>query len=153
MSVADQCAVTGTMAVAVALGTHADGTCAINFGSTNDSSVTLQAGSSAGAFLAGGVFADEGAVCANLSTDESGLKVVSVGANVTKAVAWTCALGAAGNNATTSYMGVPDAFTNVCVTSVVGTALTCTLGIGVFETGSNAAPGAYVGTLNLNVIP
>jgi hypothetical protein len=149
LDVQDQC--TGAVAITVVMGGYADGTCAINFGASNDPSVNLRVSSSAGAFLSPANFADEGGACANLATaDKVGLKVVSVGAGVTNQ--WGCALGAAGNNATTSHKGVPDAFTNVCLSSALGVTNTCTLGIGVFEFGSNATAGAYTGTVNLDVI-
>ncbi len=149
LDVADQCS--GAMAITVTMGGYADGTCAINFGASNDASVTLRVGSSAGAFLSGGVFADEGTSCANLSAaDEVGLKVVSVTAPTTNS--WGCAVGAAGNNATTAHKGVPDTDTAVCQSAAPGTTNTCTLGVGVFEQGSNATAGAYAGTLNLSVI-
>jgi hypothetical protein len=111
------------------------------------------ASSSAGAFLSPAGFADEGATCANLSAvDEAGLKVAAVGGGVTVAPAWGCAVGAATNNTTTAHKGVPDTFTNMCVASTMVINNSCTLGIGVFEVGSNATPGAYTGTLNLDVV-
>lgn len=148
LDVADQCA--GAMAITVTMAAYSDGTCAVNFGATNDASVTLRANSSAGAFFSGN-FADEGATCANLATvDEAGLKVVSVGAGVTNQ--WGCALGAATDNTTTSHKGVPDSATAVCLSSATGVTNTCTLGVGVLEVGSDATAGSYTGTLNLDVI-
>lgn len=149
LDIADQCS--GAMSISVILGTYSDGTCAINFGASNDTSVYLRASSSAGVFLGPANFADEGTTCANLATvDEVGLKVVSVGAGVTNE--WGCALGAATDNTTTSHKAVPDAFTNVCLSSTAVTTNTCTLGIGVVEVGSDAPAGSYTGTLNLDVL-
>jgi hypothetical protein len=151
LDVQDQCS--GAMPITVVGGAYADGVCAINFGSTNDATTTLRASSSAGAFLSPAGFADEGATCANLSAvDEAGLKVAAVGGGVTVAPAWGCAVGAATNNTTTAHKGVPDTFTNMCVASTMVINNSCTLGIGVFEVGSNATPGAYTGTLNLDVV-
>ena len=148
LSVADGCS--GAMSITVAMGAHADATCAINFGSTNDADVTLRAAAAASPFIAS--FANNSDACAALgSVDESGLKVVSVGGTVTRATAWTCALTAAGTNA--GYNGLTTTATNVCQTNAtLGTSQTCTLGVGVWEQGSNLAPGSYTGTVNLDVI-
>lgn len=151
LSVADQCS--GALGITVVLGAHADGTCAVQFGSTNDASVTLRAAAAASPFI--GSFANEGATCANLGSDatpvdEAGLEVTAVGANVTKS--WSCATGAASDNTLLSYAGLTTTAANVCATTATGTTLSCTLGVGVFEAGSNLAPGSYTGTINLDVI-
>lgn len=149
LDMADGCS--GAIGITVAMGTYAGGSCAITFGASNDSSVNLRASSSAGAFLAPANFADEGGTCANLSAaDEVGLKVVSVTAPTTNT--WGCAVGGVADNTLTSHKGVPDAFTNVCLSAATGTTNTCTLGIGVFEFGSNAPANSYTGTLNLDVL-
>lgn len=149
LDIADQCS--GAMAITVAMGVYSDGSCAVNFGASNDSSVNLRASSSAGAFLAPANFADESTTCANLaSADKVGLKVVSVSAPTTNT--WGCALGAATDNTTSAHKGVPDSFTNVCLSAATGTTNTCTLGVGVFESGSDAPANAYTGTLNLDVV-
>lgn len=149
LAVADQCATAGALGISVTLGAHSAGSCAIQFGSTNDSSVTLRGAASTTPFITS--FANEGAICANLSAvDEAGLKIVSVGASVTKA--WPCATGAVADNTLTSYAGLTTTAANLCTTGALGTTLECTVGVGVFEAGSDLAPGSYTGTLNLDVI-
>lgn len=146
LSIADQCA--GAMGISVVLGGHAADDCQIQFGATNDSSVNLRASSSAGTFFNAG-FADEGATCAALGTvDEAGLKVSAVGTSVTNS--WGCTTTATATNG--GYKGVPDAFTNVCLTGALGTTLTCDLAVGTWEQGSDLANGSLTGTLNLDVL-
>ncbi len=149
LDVQDQC--TGNIGITVLLGVYSDGTCAINFGASNDSSVTLRARGAATPFLAPANFANEGTTCANLSgVDEAGLKVAAITPPTTNV--WCPALGAAGNNTTSAHKGAPAAYANVCQSAALGITNTCTLGIGVFETGAPATAGAYTGTLQLDVL-
>lgn len=138
------------MAIAVVLGGYDDASCAVTFGSSNDSSVTLLAAGST-ATLFSSVFANEGGTCADLGgVDEAGLKIISVGANVSNQ--WGCTAGGVGTNNTLAHKGLTTTPANICQTSLVGTTHTCTFGIGVFEFGSDAAPSAPTATVNLSMI-
>jgi hypothetical protein len=149
LDVQDQC--TGAIGITVLPGGHADGGCAINFGSTNDATTFLQVGSPAGAFLSPANFADQAAACGALGTvDEAGLKFVSAVAPAAKSAGFTCTATPLGTN--NQYTTIPDGYTNICDSGAMVITNSCTLGIGVWEQGSNAAPGAYTGTLNLQVI-
>jgi hypothetical protein len=150
LDMGDSCG--SSIAINVVMGGNKDGSCAFTFGSTNDATTWLRVSSSAGAFLTGpGTIADEGAVCANMaSADKVGLKVLSVTAPSTNV--WGCATSTADTNTGTPYKGIPDTYTNTCASGAMGTANACTLGVGVFETGSNATAGSYTGSLLLDVI-
>lgn len=145
VSVADACS--GAVSIAVVLGGYADGSCAIDFGSTNDSTTTLRIGSSAGAFMSGG-FTDHVGACGVLSGDTAGVKVTSVSASVTSSLG--CTVSAAGTNA--DYLAVPDAMSNACAATALGTTNRCTLAVGIKETGADTTAGSYSGTLNIDVI-
>lgn len=146
LEVADQCG--GAFTVTVTVSAFAGNGCAVDFGSSNDATTNLQVGSTAGAFLAGGVFGDHGGSCTALSGDTTGLKVSAVGAGVTAATG--CTVSAAGTNA--DFVGVPDTLTSICSSTIIGTTNSCTLAVGIIETGGDAPAGNYAGTLNLDVI-
>lgn len=144
LSVSDTCS--GAIGISIVLSSYAAGSCAFEFGSTNDATTTLRISSSAGAFLSGG-FADAPATCGALANDTVGIKVTSVGSGVTSSL---CTVSAAGTNA--DLVGIPDAATNACAATTAVTNNTCTLAVGIKETGSDTTAGTYTGTLNLDVL-
>jgi hypothetical protein len=148
LAVADQCS--GAYAITVLMGGYEDGTpCAVQFGSSNNANVSLRAAASTNPFLSPANFANEGATCAALGTvDEVGLKITAVGASVSNT--WGCATTADNTNA--GHKGLTTTDQPICNTGALGTTLTCSFAIGVFEAGSNATSGAYTGTVNLSVV-
>ena len=151
ITVSDGCA--GALALTVAMGGYTDAECPITFGSSTDSTVTLRAKGSTATFLSGGAFADETTnttTCVALSAvDEVGLKINAVtSANVTNQL---CSANSS-LGANTNHRTVPDSFLPICTTATASVAHGCTVGVGVFEAGSNAVNGTYSGTLNLDVI-
>lgn len=145
ISLADQCS--GAYSIDVLLNNYVSDTCEYRFGSTTDSSTTVRIDSSAGAF-ASGVFSDHSGGCGPLINDTIGIKYTTGSAGVSSSLG--CTVSAAGTNA--DFLPVPDAFTNACAATTAITTNSCTLAIGIKETGDNAAPGTYSATLDLDVI-
>jgi hypothetical protein len=135
--------------VSVTASSFQSGTCAYDFGSTNDATTTMRISSSPGPLLAGGVFADHAGLCTALAGDSAGVKVTNVGAGVASALG--CTVSAAGTNA--DFIGVPDVYTNTCTGTTMGAAANqCTLAVGIRETGGDAPAGTYSGILQFDVI-
>ena len=137
-------------------GQHQDQGCLMTFGSSNTASTTLRAYGAAATFFSS-TFTDASgttnAACAALSgtSDIAGLKVATLaggGATTTWCTGGVTALGSNGG-----YRDIPASATNICAGGTIGvSANTCTLGIGVWEYGGNAAPASPTGTLNVDVI-
>jgi hypothetical protein len=142
-----------TFAVSVAMNTFASGSCAVNFGSSNNAATALQLRDSdtAAPFLSGGVFANTAVACNTaLAGDTAGFKVSSdtTSATVTNGTCATPTTVATNQD----YQAVPTAYTTVCTTTVIGQTSVCNLAVGVFETGGNAAAGTYSGIFALQGI-
>ena len=151
LTISDGCG--SALALTVAMGGYTDAQCPITFGSSTDATVSLRAKGSTATFLSGGAFADETTnttTCVALSgADEVGLKINAVtSANVTNQLC--SALSSLGTNS--NHRTVPDTFLPICTTATASVAHGCTVGVGVFEFGSNAVNGTYSGTLNLDVL-
>ncbi len=147
LSLSDTCS--SDVSITVVLSSFQSGTCTFMYGSTNDATTFLRVSSSAGAFLSGGVFSDHLGGCGSLAGDRVGVKVSDVGPGVTAGLG--CTVSAAGTDA--DFLAVPDTATNACNGTTVGVAEnTCTLAIGIRESGGDATAGSYDGTLQLDVI-
>jgi hypothetical protein len=139
----------GAIAFTVTQNNYSSGSCALTFGSSNASNITLSVQDSTvgDAFFASN-FADATADCAPMaSSDQVGYKILS-GANTTATVN-KCSASASGN---TQISDIPN---NVpigtsadvaCTTSAIGSQK-CEFEVGTFEAGSNAPAGAYTGTI------
>lgn len=143
---------TDTIAISVAQGGFAAGSCVVEYGASNNASLPLTVADSDGAapFLSG-AFTDTAVACGGgaMTGDSVGFKVAS-GGTATNNGCGTGTVGgaatAAGSNA--DYTAVPSSATTACTTTATGTQ-TCPIAIGIVETGSNATAGTYTGTLNL----
>jgi hypothetical protein len=147
-----QCA-SDTFAVSIAMTTFASGSCAVNFGSSNNASTALQLRDSdtAAPFLSGGVFANTAIACNTaLAGDTVGYKVSSdvTSATVTNGTCATPTPVATNQD----YQAVPTAYSTVCTSTVVGQTSVCNLAVGVNESGGDAAAGTYSGIFALQGI-
>lgn len=140
---------TDTIAISVAQGGFAAGSCVVEYGASNNASLPLSVADSTGAapFLSGTVFANTAVACDTAMTgDAVGFKVAD-NADLNAAANNTCGTPtAAGTNL--DYQAVPVSATTVCTTVATGPH-TCPIAIGIVETGGDATAGTYSGILNL----
>ncbi|MCW2927098.1 MAG: hypothetical protein JWM86_1066 [Thermoleophilia bacterium] len=132
------------------------GTCAISFGSSNVSGITLSADDSSQAdqfFTSASThFVDHAGACGALTGDEVGYKVTAISGSVTQNL---CGGSSSTVGTNTFFSAIPNdvpsvvAADTVCTTTAIGTTHSCTIGVNTFETGSDAPAGTYTGTITL----
>jgi len=135
----------------VVMGSIASGSCVITFGASNASLVPMTVADTDGVapFMDTPVnFNDAPAACGAMSgADLAGFKVDTTVAP-TNATVQACSDASSATN--TAYRSVPASATTVCTTAAVGNG-SCTARVGVFEFGSNATAGNYVGDMTFTV--